>query len=573
MSSPFTHHFNTNYVLSDNEVVTIRGLISQGKMIMDDIQQRKGAPERELRELENRWKAQKREVEGHKALLSPIKRIPVDILSSIFLAALEGYHGLPQKISAHHSAIVISHVCRSWRNLAISTKLLWCNLLIDIPPCVPFTFPNRRWAAKVAKLVELAQVWISRSDDCHLSVDLTDRTAHGRSGRDIEKLFSKGTDLDKLVDTLVASSSRWKSLKLKTVIPQTELLRHPTIRLLTLPPQSTPKLTEVELFCGAMGHQLNSPVSQTTMAGPSILGSPTLRSLVIAARPLFDDIMRIPAIWSNLEHLSFGRHLVESSHRFDVLGILSLFKECPNLVTCQLILEDAVAQMPTMSEAPISLPRLKKLVFVLENSDLPKGFAQHLILPSLRQLDVLYDGDSRGVTPRGHHESGLFEFLDRFGGTLDDVAFCYLALTQPALLHCLKCLPNIISLGLFSPRDALHMMGDPAAASLGNVDLFLQLTPQVDVLPLCPKMQVLQFNPCRDEVLAEEAFLDFVAARRREEDGVPGEVARLREVDCGDYFFVNVEPREGLRERGVEVDHHKKTRLHIRVIFSIAANF
>ncbi|KAJ2915549.1 hypothetical protein MD484_g4884, partial [Candolleomyces efflorescens] len=488
MSSPFSHYFNTNYVPSDHEIVTIRELISRGKMIMDDVKRRKEELQHEWRELKKSWEVQKREVEGHKALLSPIKRIPRDILSSIFLAAVEGRPDRPQRISARHPAVVISHVCQYWRNFAISTKLLWCNLYIEVPLCQSLRLHKLRWSAKVTKLVDMVQVWISRSDDCHLSVSLTDGITPG-CGHYIEQSFSQGSEFDQLVDTLVASSSRWKSLKLNIFIPRTQLPSFPTIRLLTLPPQTTPILTELLLYCDVEESQDINLISQTLIAGSSILSTPTLRSLTIGPRTLF-DIVRTPVVWSNLEHLDFGGYPSRSPHRFEVQAALTVLAECSNLVTCNLTLDDTTLPVAVVRR-PIELPKLRKLVFLPYESHLPRGFAQSLILPSLRELEVK-TGYSE-CTPRTHHESGLFEFCDRFGSTLERVTFCYLALTQQALLHCLKCLPNVTSLGL---------------VSIGR------LTPQVDVLPLCPKIRAFRFQAFQRD-LAEEALLDFVAARRR----------------------------------------------------------
>ncbi|THU89872.1 hypothetical protein K435DRAFT_677003, partial [Dendrothele bispora CBS 962.96] len=65
-----------------------------------------------------------------RSLLSPIRKLPIEILGEIFAASCSGYGLLittnpePEgKISAH--TLTLSHVCSQWRNFVISTPSLW----------------------------------------------------------------------------------------------------------------------------------------------------------------------------------------------------------------------------------------------------------------------------------------------------------------------------------------------------------------------------------------------------------------------------------------------------------------
>ncbi|THU89871.1 hypothetical protein K435DRAFT_677040, partial [Dendrothele bispora CBS 962.96] len=63
-----------------------------------------------------------------RSLLSPIRKLPIEILGEIFAASCSDYGLLittfPKgKISAH--TLVLSHVCSQWRNFVISTPSLW----------------------------------------------------------------------------------------------------------------------------------------------------------------------------------------------------------------------------------------------------------------------------------------------------------------------------------------------------------------------------------------------------------------------------------------------------------------
>ncbi|KAJ2924393.1 hypothetical protein H1R20_g12701, partial [Candolleomyces eurysporus] len=566
MLSPFTHHLNTNYVPSDGEIAAIREVVRKGEEALNDIDQETREIERrmeelrrDLRALAERREAQEREVDEHKALLSPIKRIDVDILISIFIAALENQvHPYYRRISAHHPVVIISHVCQRWRTVALSTKLLWHHLHIQIPS-YPYSSNFRdTWKGKVAKLVEMTQIWISRSDDCHLSVEITEQN-HIQPGLESGAFVSECTDFRELVDVLFSSSSRWKDLELWLFFPRAQFPDFPTTRLLVVPPQPTPALTNVKLNYNVDESEQESPLSQHLIASPNIFSAPTLRSLEIGPQVLTHGIKRMPVVWSNLEHLVFDGYPADSLHPFDAVEALALLKECTNLVTCYFSLERDVI-IPA-SHAPITLRKLRELVILPNTSHLPKGFAQSLILPSLRKLEV--DTGYGECTPRERHESGLFEFCERFGSTLEDVSFCYKALTQAALHCCLQRLPNVTSLGLIS-WNRIKIVGNGRVAASLNRDTFIHLTPQFNAagtaitqLPLCSRIAVFQFQADRGE-LAEDAFTDFIVARRREihEDPSEGDrkVTRLRKVDCGYYSFQTTDPREALRNRGVDME-------------------
>jgi hypothetical protein len=89
---------------------------------------------KEIDELTKRRDEHARFVEEHSALLSPIRRVPNDILSLIFLASLprNSHFQKLTKLSGIHPALVLSHVCRRWRHMSLSTPSLWSVINIDI---------------------------------------------------------------------------------------------------------------------------------------------------------------------------------------------------------------------------------------------------------------------------------------------------------------------------------------------------------------------------------------------------------------------------------------------------------
>ena len=70
-------------------------------------------------------------VEAHKMLLSPARRIPVEIISRVFLECLPA-HGETNKSepSSHSAPLLVSAICSGWRQVAISTPYLWNSIYL-----------------------------------------------------------------------------------------------------------------------------------------------------------------------------------------------------------------------------------------------------------------------------------------------------------------------------------------------------------------------------------------------------------------------------------------------------------
>jgi hypothetical protein len=90
-------------------------------------------------------------------LLSPIRRLPPELLGEIFR------YCLPQNYDekgAHKAVMLPSHVCKHWRDVALSTPTLWTNIVLRV---TDETFESR---------VALVTAWFSRSGGLPLSFTL-----------------------------------------------------------------------------------------------------------------------------------------------------------------------------------------------------------------------------------------------------------------------------------------------------------------------------------------------------------------------------------------------------------------
>lgn len=101
-------------------------------------------------------------------LHSPIRKLVPEVLSEVFLQCL------PEKpilrLSQHDAPLLLAAVCRSWRNIAITTPRLWASLSI-----VAIDESLGSWEAKLP----ITREWLARSGACPLSIIISSMAMSG----------------------------------------------------------------------------------------------------------------------------------------------------------------------------------------------------------------------------------------------------------------------------------------------------------------------------------------------------------------------------------------------------------
>ncbi|KAF5334697.1 hypothetical protein D9611_011989 [Ephemerocybe angulata] len=176
MDSPFLKHLDTNYVPTEGEIPIIKAIIQEDKAVLEEL-------EAQIVVLTAARDGRAARIRRHTALLSPIKGLPDDILSTLFLTLLTHPGHRDEWISNAHPAVALSHVCRRWRQLALQTPMLWSSINIYIPslfqglPHLPTALdddfrlgPNlpkielaARWATRLMQVLRMTRLWIERS--------------------------------------------------------------------------------------------------------------------------------------------------------------------------------------------------------------------------------------------------------------------------------------------------------------------------------------------------------------------------------------------------------------------------
>ncbi|KAJ7080531.1 hypothetical protein C8R44DRAFT_539592, partial [Mycena epipterygia] len=65
----------------------------------------------------------KDEIDGYKALISPARCIPQDVLEEIFFSCLPTTHNA--LINAREAPLLLGHICSYWRGISHSMPKLW----------------------------------------------------------------------------------------------------------------------------------------------------------------------------------------------------------------------------------------------------------------------------------------------------------------------------------------------------------------------------------------------------------------------------------------------------------------
>ncbi|KAJ8095431.1 hypothetical protein PM082_023201 [Marasmius tenuissimus] len=165
IETPFSHVLNTNYHPSTEERRSLQDLIR--------------GPEEQIRQLDEEMsrlqvkrQTLKKFVDRHCALLAPFHRLPADIWRLVFIKTLpEQSLGLCTH-TTKSSPLLLTTICRSWREVALSTPSLWTSFHIHLPiECS--NIPSLDYVTRLYKRKEGLKAWLNRSGSLPITVSLT----------------------------------------------------------------------------------------------------------------------------------------------------------------------------------------------------------------------------------------------------------------------------------------------------------------------------------------------------------------------------------------------------------------
>lgn len=429
----------------------------------DDIERARA----ELHRLERQRDQVKDVVHELEALMSPVRRIPTDIMAKIFEHCI--WHDVTPRADPRMAPLLLAQVCRSWRYLLFSLPCLWTSLQLDLPS------NTKGWETLIQSKGLSMHLWFSRSKALPVSLFLN---------------HAKGClipwhalmHLDKEILTL---SSLLKNLSL-------HFSPRSLSCLLTFTQSPLPYLQHLEL-------QNSNSLPTSENPPPIVLHSaPNLKSLSLSLCSL--DLREFQIPWAQLQHLNleYDASSFWNPVHSDYLQTLAL---CPNLTTLCLGIGAPINDVDPTHIKPVTLAHVhtfKSSIYI--QTPYLVHFFDALHMPQLRHFLIknvsLALGNFAGQTE-------CLPFLARCGDTLEGVCFSRVDMADPVVLSCLAQLYRLKTMTFL-----------PGILRL-NHGLITALTPDGEGEAICPALEVLHLR-C-SSIVPVDAITRLVASRCRTE--------------------------------------------------------
>ena len=508
--SPFTSRLNSNYVPTDSESLEIQTLLKLPTSRLEELSTQLHELDDQSTQLRNEHSSLLLFISKHRALISLIRKLPINILQEIFIACLPAAHNAV--MSRWEPPILLTQICSSWRKVALATPRLWKSIHIAVPGNRsgssrehPSAAPRR--VELIHRRSEAVLEWLSRSATCPLDISLGQLDRFGDSTLD---------GFDKIIDYLIRFSERWRNIRFSA----------PSIALLpvaALPPSKVPLLETLFLNClictgGQQQHDYRRDPRSIWMTS-GVLKAPKLRELWLHSMWLSlqrlrnpEDLTRLPINWSQLTNISLIEGMFSGAGQFSltVPRAYKLLSLCPNLITCRL----EIGMTITYEEEPplettaalISLPFLTSLL-VVENSSL-SGLFTLLRLPSLSCIEFR-------TTIRFTYQAttSLLSLLTHSHNTIQLIADTRFFMRKD-FIKCLRLCPLLKSLSIRKSTTIYPHSIPITLHSLFRIDdAFLKLfiessNDDDDEGYLCPHLE--DFEISIDTAFSETTLLQFV---------------------------------------------------------------
>ena len=301
-------------------------------------------------------------IENHKALLSPVRRLPDEILAQIFMHCFQH----PDYIAITDSRRVplsLAKISSHWRAIALSTQALWSFIYVYLKE------------STVQGCLASVTFWLEKSGTHPLSVVFIDHT----DLRNEDSLPWASS----VLGAILPSSHRWQHL---------QICGAPRITYEILPIRNGLPLLE------SLRIQLYATPAEPIFDSFEI--APKLRSVTLL-HSFYPHQIKLP--WSHLTEFSAstpGRSPAEC---------LEVLRECSNLISCTFTtLRDKIEPLKT----PLRHSHLRTLSIPLESG--LGGFFDCLTLPA---LDAVQFGPNRSKLPNDTPVQ-LIAFLSRSACTV-----------------------------------------------------------------------------------------------------------------------------------------------------------
>ncbi|KAL0570632.1 hypothetical protein V5O48_011330 [Marasmius crinis-equi] len=376
------------------------------KRLVSDIEQEKKGYVAEIKKLrvammvlEGKEDVAQKKLDYLKSLLSPIHRIPPEILLDIFRLCCPT-HGRLSIDGPSSSPDQLSKVCGFWRNIIAGSPSLWSGICVCIHP----SKNSLRATKRMLDLSGSAPLMLSLSymlDDFNMTHE------------------DDGTP-KALTDLLVSHSDRWKSLILDITTAGSRLPSLQAIR------GRLDKLTNLTIDC------LDGDVEFDERFLRVFEHAPSLYSVQLIDGPAHADFV-LP--WQQLETI----HLEQC----DLERILEILKLCPNATRVKL----GLPQIFTEPSCYARLPKVAALLTKLVAPEMMTSLFQRLVIPNIKSLDIRNECTVDRDAP--WDLSAVQVALGRSSNTLTSLYVKNIPINDKQMISFLQSAPNLEELSIW----------------------------------------------------------------------------------------------------------------------------
>ncbi|RDB27435.1 hypothetical protein Hypma_004112 [Hypsizygus marmoreus] len=364
--SRYDHLLSTNDEPPDVAIPEIGRIIARNQSDLAKIEARIAEVQDMLHSLVECRNQKEQRLSLFRAIVSPIRRLPRDVLTDIFLftrewrtesSMLDEFRSAPVGPLHTRSPLVITHVCTEWRRVALSMPILWARIEVDIQSDYDSSIPSSSPYHD-----ERLHTWLERTG-AHHPLDIT----YSGSGPSRHKTEHPAARLF----WISPYAHRIKLLDLSYHVTGLPNRRFDILETLSLS-----KLDLIALCADGVDQSL----------------FPSLRRLLLRD---CDEIIPLHFIpWSQLTHLSLHSALIpQDPLRIILLQSTGLVKLHVNFRA----VDRWFSNSPERVNEPIILPELYTLI--VTDVDDRLWFSKNLTLPALTSLELPYDAWTKPSYP------------------------------------------------------------------------------------------------------------------------------------------------------------------------------
>ncbi|KAJ6526955.1 hypothetical protein DFH09DRAFT_1187204, partial [Mycena vulgaris] len=488
MASPFASKLETNYCPLDEEIREIQTLLVQPASRLQCLDDQLADLRKAIERLTKERDSLSNYVEAHKALISPARRLPLDIIQEIFVACIPTHRNCV--MSAREAPVLLGRICSSWRTISLLTPRLWCCLHIA-QPAGPFygqpSFSRALEATKVAQRLETTKTWLGRSGHCPLSLSVASLADHSQ---DPETGSVIHPTTRHILQALIPFAARWQDIKLTVSSSVLDTL-------FGLTDHDVPMLKKLEII-----QHPEVPLQHAQWELFGLLHGPNISSFNLHG--ISENYLAFPIQWDHLTTLSIvgdgwpGPSLMSSV-------AVEILSRCSRIRTCRFVLNDP----PIDSDGEDVLGRHVEspslhLLHLAGVASAIRYLLRRISFPELRDFGfVPFYGHTDSVT------NTTFAPLLATSTRLESIHIPLNSLTKSTLLELLHRLP--FSLTQLRITDGPETWVEPFIPVLDDETL-AALTPSADNPAVaCPSLQEFCIANCSR--VSDAALLRFIQAR------------------------------------------------------------